>query len=134
MRGSFRTGYLVQRYDWRASLYLLAAIHAALFFAHLAFGPETLEVSAGNSGESPALATGWRSYFIFKRHNKSPIRLQEIVAALSMAFVPSVALPIAVCTWLSHLAAATTPRLTDSLDSIVFAYGGVMTVSNENRS
>jgi hypothetical protein len=104
----FSSGYLVQRYGWQSSLYLLSAIHLGIFFAHLFFGPETLDPpeQARRTSSSSSLARKggfWdgpmslRATLGMNSYDLSPISLREIVAPLFMICVPTVVIPVLVC-------------------------------------
>ncbi|KAJ7661697.1 major facilitator superfamily domain-containing protein [Mycena rosella] len=96
--GPLIVGFLVQDKGWRSAFYLLAAIHLALFFAHLFFGPETLYLNRRSPGEGygekdVAVHTGWHHYVSFQVFDRRPISVQEIFRPLAMVFRPVVLLP-----------------------------------------
>lgn len=95
---SLSTGFLIQVKGWRTSFYLLAAIHLALFFAHLFFGPETLYPSRAPPGkvsniEDERTRTGWRGLVAFRVYDRRWIPVSEILRPLIMAVRPVVVLP-----------------------------------------
>ncbi|KAJ7439457.1 MFS multidrug transporter [Mycena latifolia] len=95
--GPLMGGYLVQFKGWRSAFYLLAAIHLALFFAHLFFGPETLYLNRRGPGQGyekeVATRAGWLEYFTFHVYDRRPITLREICRPLIMIWRPVVLLP-----------------------------------------
>ncbi|KAJ7242882.1 MFS general substrate transporter [Mycena haematopus] len=96
--GPLIVGYLVQNHGWRASFYLTAPIHLALFFGHLFFAPETLYLNRRSPGEGydpkeVEEQQGWLSYFTFKIHDSNAITLMDICRPLFMVFRPLVLLP-----------------------------------------
>ncbi|PSR71886.1 hypothetical protein PHLCEN_2v12230 [Hermanssonia centrifuga] len=92
--GPLVTGYLVQNKGWRAAFYLLAAIHLALFFAHLFFGPETLYPNRAAPGEEPkdAVVSTWYSSYKFQLYSRKPLQLIELWRPFTMAMRPPVLL------------------------------------------
>ncbi|KAJ7754339.1 MFS general substrate transporter [Mycena maculata] len=96
--GPLIAGYLVQFKGWRSAFYLLAAIHLALFFTHLFFGPETLYLNRlapgkGFDEKEVAARTGWRRYFSFHVYDNRRITFAEICRPLIMVWRPVVVLP-----------------------------------------
>ena len=95
--GPVCAGYLVQYKGWRASLYLLAGIHFALFFAHLAFGPETLYPNRLAPGEKQhdgqKEVSPFQQYFGFRIYRKERIHFMEIIRPLFMVVRPVVLFP-----------------------------------------
>ncbi|KAF7982219.1 hypothetical protein HWV62_29414 [Athelia sp. TMB] len=94
--GPVCAGYLVQYKGWRASFYLLAGIHFALFFAHLAFGPETLypnRLAPGETLHDEEEVSTFQQYFGFRVYRKERIHFMEIVRPLFMVIRPVVLFP-----------------------------------------
>ncbi|KAJ6466366.1 MFS multidrug transporter [Mycena sanguinolenta] len=96
--GPLVVGYLVEKHGWRSSFYLAAAIHLALFFAHLFFAPETLYLNRRSPGEGydskeVEEQQGWSSYFTFKIHDPRSLTLMDFCRPLLMVFRPLVVLP-----------------------------------------
>lgn len=87
-------GYLEELKGWRAALRLLAAIHLALFMAHVALGPETLFLDRGdNSKVFPPARKRWRQYAHFCIYDHTPLKAIEFVRPFLMFSRPVVLLP-----------------------------------------
>ncbi|KAJ7093782.1 MFS general substrate transporter [Mycena epipterygia] len=96
--GPIIVGFLIQNKGWQQAFYLLAALHFALFFAHLFFAPETLYLNRRAQGDGydekeVEEASGFSSLFKFRLYNRKMITVGEICKPLLMFFRPVVLLP-----------------------------------------
>lgn len=89
-------GYLVQLKGWRAAFYLLAAIHLALFVAHIFLGPETLFLDRDEKDEEVKASRSkgrWRQYVHFGILNRTPLQTIEFIRPFLLFIRPVVLLP-----------------------------------------
>jgi hypothetical protein len=89
----------VQLKGWREALRLLAAIHLALFVAHVFFGPETLFLESEGTDEKqrpPPARKWWHQYVVFRIYDRTPLQMIEFIRPFLMGthlvvLLPSVA-------------------------------------------
>ncbi|EIW81744.1 MFS general substrate transporter [Coniophora puteana RWD-64-598 SS2] len=96
--GPLISGYLVQNKGWRSALFLLAAIHLGIFFAHFILGPETLFLDRTAPGQpynqdEVAKRTDWRSFYTLRVFSTRKYQTSEFFRPVIMITRPVVLLP-----------------------------------------
>ena len=89
-------GYLVQLKGWRTAFQLIAAIHLALFVAHIFWGPETLFLEHDQNDEAVRPSSSkkrWRQYVQFGIFDPTPLKTVEFIQPFLMFARPVVLLP-----------------------------------------
>lgn len=79
----FIFGFVAEHQSWHLIYYILAAMLLALFFAYLAFGPETLYMREGmpyyDASAQPFVTSKQQQYFGFRRINPAPLTVYDFV-------------------------------------------------------